>query len=124
MTSKARAEQQRRYNFLNIWTRRYAHMKARHEGRSTTHSNSQGKGLMTREEFFQWCKDFKNLEIFLELYFDWAAGGYSRWTSPSIDRIDSAKGYTPDNIQWLTFAANCEKNNKDPITHRELHAVH
>ena len=31
--------------------------------------------------------------------------------SPSIDRIDSNKGYTKDNIIVISFRANCIKNN-------------
>jgi hypothetical protein len=31
--------------------------------------------------------------------------------SPSIDRIDSSKGYTKDNIIVVSFRANCIKNN-------------
>ena len=30
--------------------------------------------------------------------------------APSIDRIDSKKGYTPDNCQLITYIANCAKN--------------
>lgn len=115
------AEQdRRRYNFLRMWQKRYAHMKARHDGRSTNHSNANGKGLMSREEFFAWCKDFENMQVFLLMYFEWAAGGFSLWLSPSIDRIDPKKGYTAGNIQWLPFAENCKKNNKDPLTHKQM----
>lgn len=110
----------RRYDFVRIWQKRYAHMKARHEGRSTNHSGSAGKGLMTQEEFFVWCMDLDNLSVFLGLYYDWVHASFSLWHSPSIDRIDSSGGYTADNIQWLGFAENCKKNNKDPITHQEM----
>lgn len=109
-----------RYNFLRIWGRRYAHMKARVEGRSTNRSNAGGKELMTKEEFFKWCKDFDNLDSFMSLWFDWANSGFKLWNAPSIDRIYSDKGYVIDNIQWLSFSANCEKNNRNPITHEEL----
>ena len=30
---------------------------------------------------------------------------------PSLDRIDSSKGYTPDNVQWLSWRANDLKKN-------------
>lgn len=110
----------RRYNFLRIWDKRYFHMKARHEGRASHYSHCEGKGLLSHEEFILWCKNFDNLNVFLAIYFDWASNGFNRWDSPSIDRIDSTKGYTADNIQWLSFANNCEKNHKDPITHQEM----
>jgi len=31
--------------------------------------------------------------------------------SPSVDRIDSAKGYEPDNIMIISYKANRMKNN-------------
>ena len=108
---------QRRYNFIRVWQKRYAHMVARHEGRSTNSSGSQGKGICTREEFFEWCKHFDNLNEFIALFYDWAAEGFPLRLSPSVDRIDSTKGYTCDNLQWLSFEENCRKNNINPITH-------
>lgn len=116
----ARQTEQRRYNFIRIWQKRYAHMKARAEGRSTNKSGSFGQGLMSQEQFFDWCKNKENLDTFVALYYDWFHSDFSLWFSPSIDRIDAKKGYTPDNIQWLRFSDNCEKNNRDPITHQDM----
>lgn len=109
----------RRFNFIRIWQKRYAHMVARHEGNATTRSNAEGKGIMEREEFFEWCKDFENLNVFLAIYFDWAGNGFQRWDSPSIDRINPDLGYVAGNIQWLSYQDNCRKNNINPIDHSE-----
>ena len=118
--SLAYQTEQRRYNFVRIWQKRYAHMKARHEGNSTNYSHCQGKGLMTQDEFYTWCKDFENLNVFLALYFDWAEAVFPLHLSPSIDRIEPDCGYVSGNIQWMSFAENCEKNHKDPITHKQM----
>lgn len=111
---------QRRYNFIRIWQKRYAHMKARADGRSTNKSGAAGHELMSQDEFFAWCMDKENLDTFLALYYDWMQADFALWCSPSIDRIDPKLGYIAINIQWLSFSDNCEKNNKDPITHRSL----
>lgn len=108
----------RHYDFITIWTRRYHHMKARNEGRSTNKSNAQGKELMTKEEFMVWCKSKPHFIIFIVMYMEWVEDDFSLWSAPSIDRIDSEKGYSADNIQWLTFSDNCIKNNRDPQTMR------
>lgn len=110
-------QDQRRFNYIRIWQKRYAHMSARHDGRSTNSSQSQGKGICTREEFFEWCKSFEVLSDFMALYFDWAGEGFPLHLSPSVDRIDSTKGYVIGNLQWLSFEENCRKNNINPINH-------
>jgi hypothetical protein len=112
--------EQRRYNFVRIWKRRYAHMTARAEGRSTNRSNAVGKELMTQEEFLAWCKQYDNLMMFVTLYMEWAENEFPLHLAPSVDRIESERGYVADNIQWLSFADNCEKNNRDPFTYKEM----
>jgi len=111
--------EQRRYNFIRIWQKRYAHMVARHEGRSTNSSGAQGNGICTKDEFFVWCKQIENLDTFVGIYYDWFNADFPLHLSPSIDRIDPSKGYTCDNLQWLSFEENCRKNNINPIDHSQ-----
>lgn len=39
------------------------------------------------------------------------AGSKAIYTSPSLDRFDSSKGYTPDNIEVISWRANTLKRN-------------
>ena len=112
--------EQRRYNFVRIWGRRYNHMSLRAAGTTTNKSHAAGKEILSREEFMEWCKDKDNMDAFISMYFDWMQNDFALWYCPSIDRIDPEKGYTKDNIQWMVFSENCEKNHKDPITHAQL----
>lgn len=51
------------------------------------------------------------LDSFIE-FREWAlSSGYSE--ELTIDRIDSDKGYSPDNCQWITMSENIGKSNKD-----------
>lgn len=43
-----------------------------------------------------------------------------RFNSPSIDRIDNTKGYTPDNICVISYRANSLKNNASPEEMRRV----
>lgn len=111
----AQLKYQRHYSFTTIWARRYAEMKSRVEGRSTNRSNSFGKELLSLAEFKEWCTSDPHFTIFLVIYMDWVRSGFNLMLTPSVDRVDSKLGYTADNMQWLTFVENCEKNNIDPV---------
>lgn len=111
----ARLAFHRKYNFTLIWTRRYADMKARVDGRSTSRSHSFGQELLSKEEFEAWCVSQPHFTIFLVIYMDWVRSDFNMMLAPSIDRVDPNKGYTADNMQWMTFIENCEKNHKDPM---------
>lgn len=108
-----------RYNFIRLWKRRHNSMLRRVEGRQTNKSHSEGKGIVSLEDFLAWCKSKDNLDEFLVLWSEWAEHDFKLWWAPSIDRIDSTKGYTIGNIQWMGFAENCKKNNRNPIDHSE-----
>ena len=104
--------QRRRYNFLHMWTRRYNHMKYRNMGVTTNKSHAAGKDIMTREEFFEWCKKPEVLSEFMALYYDWVNSDFELELCPSVDRIHPDLGYVEGNLQWLSFSDNCSKNHK------------
>lgn len=72
-----------------------------------------GKHLLGRDEFYTWAR---NSDVFLDLYTRWKASGYPRRLTPSVDRIDSSKGYTLDNIEWVPFYINCSRGATSPRT--------
>jgi hypothetical protein len=43
-----------------------------------------------------------------------------RDNSPSIDRIDSQKGYVPGNVAWMSYRANRLKNDGTADEHRRI----
>lgn len=46
---------------------------------------------------------------FDKLYDAWKKSGFQRKMAPSIDRIDNNRGYTIDNMQWLSQSDNSRK---------------
>ena len=84
--------------------RTYRNMQSRVAGiqRKKAHLY-KGLSLLRREEFYNWAWDDPN---FWRLYKNWAAEDYDRKLTPSINRVDSSKGYDIDNIEWLTHSVN------------------
>lgn len=62
-----------------------------------------GKELLPREQFYDWALSSDEFEL---LYRGWVDSGYDRRLAPTVDRIDSEKGYTLDNMRWLTHSEN------------------
>ena len=65
----------------------------------------------TLEEWMDWCHN-KTWGTFISLYRQWQESGFERRFAPSIDRIDNERGYTLDNLQWLTASGNYRKGTK------------
>ncbi len=62
-----------------------------------------GKEILDKEIFYNWAildSDFH------KLFLNWEKVNYQQKLTPSIDRINSKKGYTLDNIRWITFSEN------------------
>jgi len=58
--------------------------------------------VYTKEEFFSWLYS-QGIE---QYYLTWKNAGYKKDIRPSVDRIDSTKPYTMDNIRLVTWAEN------------------
>lgn len=65
-----------------------------------------GKELLSRESFYTWAK---NNESFYKLWDVYVATGYERKLAPTVDRIDSSKGYLLDNMEWVTHSENSRR---------------
>ena len=70
----------------------------------------EGMPYLSWKEYESWWQS--NFPDFILCYSLWKNCDYKNKFAPSIDRIDSKKGYTPENMQWLTFSVNCSKYNK------------
>lgn len=83
----------------------YNDMKRRVDGK-TGHDrgNWKGKSILPRDVFKMWAKNHPD---FLSLYKRYVMNGFDIKLAPSVNRIDSNKGYTLDNMEWMTHSQNC-----------------
>ena len=77
-----------------------------------THPNYLGLEKCSREEFIN---KFQHDEQFLKQWNIWKENNFKRGFAPSIDRIDSSKGYTLDNLQFLSNIENARKEFGFPV---------
>lgn len=69
----------------------------------------EGLDILDRDAFYEWAM---SCQEFHDMFDAWAAGGYRCGDSPSVDRIDTAKGYVLPNMQWLTHRENSSRASK------------
>ena len=84
--------------------RAYRNMKSRVSGiqKLKAHLYS-GKSILEKELFYKWSKTNKT---FIKLFKDWQSKNYDRKLTPSVNRINSEKGYDLDNMEWITHSEN------------------
>lgn len=100
---------------------RHAKMRRRAAGRSKTQLyRATGKPIVSRDEFVAWGLAHPD---YLRLHAKWVESDYVRRLSPSIDRIDPDKGYTLDNMQWLTVEENTRKGGGQDYILRTLRSA-
>lgn len=92
--------------------RTYRNMQSRVKGVQWRKAHLyEGLPILPREEFYTWAWDD---HTFWRLYKQWVQSGYDRKLTPSINRIDTFKGYEIGNIEWLTFSTNCSLGASSP----------
>lgn len=65
-----------------------------------------GKEILDKKVFYEFSLSNNK---FNKLFDYWESVDYERRLTPSIDRIDPKRGYSIDNIQWITFSENCRR---------------
>ncbi len=69
----------------------------------------KGLELMGRREFYVWAL---TSPTYKRLFAAWVKAGYSRALTPSVNRVDSKKGYVAGNIEWVTHSENSSMGAK------------
>jgi hypothetical protein len=77
----------------------------------------KGKELLDKTLFYNWSKDNT---IFLKLFEEWEKSNYKRKLTPSVDRIDSSKGYFLENMEWVTHSENSRRGTLSKLNKLRL----
>lgn len=88
---------------------KYHAMTLRVSGKPTNrYSSAVGLPIISKDTFLTWAYAQGDLVPMFEKY---KQSGWERNLCPTIDRINNLKGYTIDNIQFLTMVDNLKKDN-------------
>lgn len=90
-------------------SRAYAAIKCRCLGRQKTSLIYAGLPFISLEDFTAWSMYSPELDKCIA---EWKAANYERRLTPSIDRIDSTKGYVLGNLQWVSFSVNASRGTR------------
>ena len=93
---------------------KYAGIVKRCNGRPSYKGKSYiGIEYMPLYEWVEFCQE--NKRLLLEMWSKYINSGKNPRLSISVDRIDNPKGYSTDNIQFVTNGFNAWKRNVRPI---------
>lgn len=96
--------------FNGYLMRTYRNMKSRVKGvlKKKAHLY-EGLEILDKEVFYTWSK---SNEDYIKLHKEWTDSGYEARLVPSIDRVDSSKGYVLENMRWITHSENSRLGNE------------
>ena len=104
--------------------RKYHHMLGRVNGEKWYNGVHlwAGKEILPKEDFYKWA--LAN-EDFHRLFEQWEKAGYERNLCPSVDRLDSSKGYILGNMEFVTFLVNAtrgahSRHNKNKVNNLKI----
>jgi hypothetical protein len=103
--------------------RMYRNMKSRIAGINKPKAHLyKGKELFDKETFYEWANCSP---MFMVLFRQYTESGYLRKNAPTVDRIDSSKGYFLGNIEWVTHSVNSSRGakSKNATFNRARHAM-
>ena len=73
----------------------------------------EGKDYMTIYEWVEFCNNHK--ELLLRMWREYIESGKKLDKAISVDRIDNNRGYTSNNVEFVTYGYNSWKRNLKPI---------
>jgi hypothetical protein len=82
---------------------KYCQMSKRIRGLDNRGKYYVGKDICSREVFYRWAYTQPNTNRLWNAY---VKSGFKLKLALTIDRIDSRKGYTIDNMRFVTFSEN------------------
>lgn len=90
--------------FKGFLVRKYRNMKSRITGvQKNKFHLYRGLTILPKERFYAWAMTSPE---YAKLFSDYLASGCVRKMAPSVDRIDSSKGYEIENMRWVTHSEN------------------
>lgn len=66
------------------------------------------KDILNKDEFYKWSLNNDN---FHKLFNNYELSNYDRKLAPSVDRINSKKGYVIENMEFVTMSENSSRSN-------------
>jgi hypothetical protein len=89
-----------------------------------TRPSSRNKNIMYKKRYTSWeATEYPKVCPVLGMKLDWGMNGHQP-NSPSLDRIDSTKGYIPGNVMMMSNLANKMKQNATPEQLKQFSRYH